>query len=211
MVLRDLQNHAPILLTGFDPFGGQIVNPSWLAVQGLQGELFDGHEVVVARLPTAFADALPELLSLLRVHSPGLVIAVGQAGGRAALSLERIAINLSDASIADNAGVQPIDEPVLRGGPAAYFSSLPLKTMLRALEQGGIAAEISNSAGTFVCNQVFYGLMHELATNRLLKHCRGGFVHLPFLPQQTPDAPAMPLDDMRQGLRLAVHSALAQA
>jgi pyroglutamyl-peptidase len=135
-----------------------------------------------------------------------LVMCVGQAGGRSALSLERIAININDARIADNAGQRPLDAPVVPGGPAAYFSTLPIKAMLRALQQAGVAAEVSQTAGTFVCNHVFYGLMHALATQRGFKGTRGGFIHVPYVPEQ--GAPNMPLPDMVKGLRLAVACAL---
>lgn len=195
-----------VLLTGFDPFGGSEVNPSWLAVQTLHGRKIAGHRVVCAQLPTRFAMAPGELARLVRLHRPVLVICVGQAGGRGALSLERIAINLSDASLPDNAGVQARDERIVPEGPAAYFSTLPVKNMLTALQREGLAAEISLSAGSFVCNHVFYVLMHMLATQRGFKRTRGGFIHVPYLPQQ--GLPNMPLDKMTHGLRIAIRCAL---
>jgi pyroglutamyl-peptidase len=134
---------------------------------------------------------------------------VGQAGGRGALSLERIAINVDDAPIADNTGAQPVDTPVAPGAPAAYFSSLPIKAMLSALRREGLSAEVSQTAGTFVCNHVFYGLMHALATRPALRHTRGGFVHVPWLPGQ--GTPSMALDDVVRGLRVALRAALAPA
>jgi pyroglutamyl-peptidase len=196
-----------ILLTGFDAFGGDTVNPSWLAVQALHGRRIGAHQVVAAQLPTVFEASLAELRRLLRTHKPALVMCVGQAGGRAALSLERVAINVNDARIADNAAAQPVDTLVIAGGPAAYFSTLPIKAMLRALQKEGIAAEVSQTAGTFVCNHVFYGLMHMLATVRGFKRTRGGFVHVPFLPGQ--GQPHMALEDVVRGLRVAVRTALA--
>ena len=197
------------LLTGFNAFDGASLNPSWLAVNAIDGELLAGHRVRAAQLPTAFVASLKELKHLLRLYKPALVICVGQAGGRRALSLERVAININDASIADNAGAQPLDTPVVRYGPAAYFSTLPIKVMLIALQRAGFATEVSESAGTFVCNHVFYGLMHELSkksrsTNKPL--ARGGFIHVPYLPEQ--GAPSMHLNDMVAGLRLAVETAL---
>jgi pyroglutamyl-peptidase len=144
-------------MTGFDAFGGQALNPSWLAVQALHGRRIAGHRIVSARIPTVFGTALEHLQTLMMAHRPTLVVCVGQAGGRAALSLERVAINLIDARIADNALAQPVDEPVVAGGPAAYFSTLPVKAMRVALQRQGLAAEVSQTAGTFVCNQVFYG------------------------------------------------------
>ncbi|MFN7122790.1 MAG: pyroglutamyl-peptidase I [Hydrogenophaga sp.] len=195
-----------ILLTGFDAFGGATLNPSWLAVQALRCRQILGHTVVAAQLPTVFDASLIELNALLKQHQPALVVCVGQAGGRKAISLERVAINVNDAPIADNAGGQPVDTPVKPGAPAAYFTSLPIKAMLAALQAEGVAAEVSQTAGTFVCNHVFYGLMHALATQRSLQHTRGGFIHVPWLPEQ--GSPCMALDDMVRGLRLAVRCAL---
>jgi pyroglutamyl-peptidase len=198
-----------VLLTGFEAFGGDAVNPSWQAASALQGRQIVGHRVIAAQLPTVFAESLVRLRALLRAHRPVLVVALGQAGGRSAISLERVAINICDARIPDNAGAQPVDEPVLADGPCAYFSSLPIKAMLQALRQAGIAGEVSQTAGSFVCNQVFYGLMHELATRRALRHTRGGFIHVPWLPSQAPPgAPSMALATLVQGLRLALRSAL---
>lgn len=195
-----------ILLTGFDAFGGATLNPSWLAVKALQGRQMLGHRVVAAQLPTVFDESLRELNALLQQHRPALAMCVGQAGGRGALSLERVAINVNDAPIADNAGARPIDTPVVRRAPAAYFTGLPIKAMLAALQREGIAAEVSQTAGTFVCNHVFYGLMRTLATDPLLRHTRGGFVHVPWLPEQ--GTPHMALDDIVRGLRVALRCAL---
>jgi pyroglutamyl-peptidase len=194
------------LLTGFDAFGGASVNPSWLAVEALHGRQIAGHRVVAAQLPTVFGQSLDTLNALLKQHQPALVICVGQAGGRSAISLERVAINVDDAPLPDNTGAQPIDTPVVSAAPAAYFSSLPIKAMLAALQREGIASEVSQTAGTFVCNHVFFGLMHALATRRALSHTRGGFVHLPWLPEQ--GSPWMALDEMVRGLSLAVRCAL---
>lgn len=195
-----------VLLTGFDPFGGDPLNPSWQAVQALHGKRIAGHRVVAAQLPTVFDASRRELARLLRAHRPALVICVGQAGGRAAMSLERIAINVNDARIPDNAAAQPVDTPVVADGPAAYFTSLPVKAMLQALQRAGIAAEVSQTAGTFVCNHVFYGLMHELATRRGFRRTRGGFVHVPWLPGQ--GQPHMATEELVRGLRVAVAAAL---
>ena len=204
---RSTTSPPRVLLTGFDAFGGQTLNPSWLAVQQLHGRRIAGHKIIAAQLPTVFDDSLLVLRGLLKLHQPSLVICVGQAGGRGAISLERVAINLNDARIADNAAAQPIDTPVVPGGPSAYFTSLPVKAMLLALQRDNLAAEVSQSAGTFVCNHVFYGLMHMLATQRGLKRTRGGFIHVPFVEGQ--GTPHMALDDIVRGLRLAVRSALS--
>lgn len=200
-----------VLLTGFEPFGNDRfsphpMNPSWLAVQPLHGKQINGHQVVAAELPCLFDESVKELRKLLRAHKPALVICVGQAGGRGAVSLERVAINVNDARIPDNADVQPIDTPVIDHGPAGYFSTLPIKAMLQALQQAGVPAEVSQTAGTFVCNHVFYGLMHALATQRGLKKTRGGFLHVPWLPEQ--GSPHLPLDVMVLALRLATATAL---
>ncbi|MGQ3001237.1 MAG: pyroglutamyl-peptidase I [Hydrogenophaga sp.] len=195
-----------VLLTGFDAFGGQSLNPSWLAVQALHGRKVLGHTVVAAQLPTVFDASLCELDALLRQHQPALVICVGQAGGRKVLSLERVAINVNDAPLADNAGARPVDTPVVRDAPVAYFTGLPIKAMLAALHEEGVGAEVSQTAGTFVCNHVFYGLMRTLSTVPELAHTRGGFVHVPWLPEQ--GVPNMALDDIVRGLRVAVRSAL---
>lgn len=197
-----------ILLTGFDPFNGAQVNPSWQAVQALHNRQIGGRRVVAAQLPTVFGDSLRVLDTLLDQLRPELVICVGQAGGRRALSLERVAINVDDAPIPDNAGCQPVDRPVAPGAPVAYFSGLPIKAALAALQREGLPAEVSQTAGTFVCNHVFYGLMHRLATHPGLRHARGGFVHVPWLPEQ--GSPSLPLADVVSGLRTVVRAALAE-
>ena len=195
-----------VLLTGFDAFGGDAINPSWLVAQALDGETIEGHRVAAAQLPTEFAASCQLLAALLRQHQPALVLCLGLAGGRAGLSLERIAINVQDARIADNAAAQPIDVPIVQRGPAAYFSTLPIKAMLQALTASGIAAEVSQTAGTFVCNHVFYALMHALKKQRGAVKARGGFAHVPYLPGG--GLPCMPLDEMVRGVRVAVACAL---
>jgi len=195
-----------VLVTGFDPFGGSDVNPSWQAVQALHGREIAGHRVIGAELPTRFGAARQRLEELMEQHRPSLVLCTGQAGGRAALSLERVAINVDDARIPDNAGAQPVDAPIVADGPAAYFTTLPIKAMLQALLDAGIRAEVSQTAGTFVCNHTFYGLMHLLAQPRW-RGVRGGLVHVPWLPEQ--GQPSMRLDEIVRGLELATACALA--
>ena len=197
---------STVLITGFDPFGGDAINPSWQAVRALHGKRISGHRIVAAQLPTVFGQSLEVLGGLLEEHRPVLAICTGQAGGRAAMSLERVAINVNDARIADNALAQPVDTPVVSAGPAAYFSSLPIKAMLAALERAGIRSEVSQTAGTFVCNHVFYGLLHALATRRELAGVRGGLIHVPWLPEQ--GQPSMPLEDIVRGLEVAIRCAL---
>lgn len=205
-----------VLLTGFAPFGGESINPSAEIARALDGSVIAGHRVVGAVLPTEFGRALPTLESLLERHRPSLVLASGQAGGRAQISLERVAINWIDAHDVDNAGMRPVDVPVVAGGPNAYFSTLPLNTMLARLGAAGLPAAISYSAGTFVCNQVFFGLLHRLAawaerdapeqTPR-----RGGFVHLPYLPEQVarhPGAPSLPREAEIAAVRICLEVAL---
>jgi pyroglutamyl-peptidase len=195
-----------VLLTGFDPFGGSSLNPSTLAVRQLHRQHLLGRQVVAVELPTEFGRALRVLDTWLDQLRPELVVCVGQAGGRAALSIERVAINVDDAPLRDNAGAQPVDVPVVPGGPAAYFSTLPIKAMRSALLAAGLPAEVSQTAGTFVCNHVFYGLMHRLATHPGLRHTRGGFVHVPWLPDQ--GQPSLPLADIVRGLQLLLRTAL---
>jgi pyroglutamyl-peptidase len=195
-----------VLVTGFDPFGGATVNPSWMAAQALHGRLVAGHRLIAGQLPTVFGESLQRMRDLLHRYRPALVVCTGQAGGRAALSLERVAINVNDARIADNAGAQPVDTPVVSGGPAAYFTSLPIKAMRASLIGEGINAEVSQTAGTFVCNHVFYGLMHELATRHDLRRTRGGLIHVPWLPGQ--GQPSMRLDEIVEGVRIAIGCAL---
>ncbi|MCR5882602.1 pyroglutamyl-peptidase I [Rhizobacter sp. J219] len=190
-----------VLLTGFDPFGGASLNPSWLAVQALHGRLVAGRRVVAARLPTVFDESLTQLGALLDAHAPELVLCVGLANGRRAMSIERVAINLNDASLADNQGARPVDTPVVPHGPTAYFSSLPVKAMLLALQKQGLPVELSQTAGTFVCNHVFYGLMHTLATDPARAGVRGGFVHVP-------DLDVLALPDLVGGLHLLLDTAV---
>jgi len=202
------QRERTVLLTGFAPFGGEAVNPSWQAVRALDGRMVEGHRIVTAELPCEFDASLPVLWRALRKAEPKVAIAVGLAGGRNGISLERIAINLIDARIPDNAGAQPVDVPVLRGGAAAFFSTLPLKASLLALREADIAAHVSQTAGTYVCNQVFYALMHAL---RRCRNTRAGFVHVPWLPEQAAahGQPGMPLGQMTRALDIIVHAALA--
>jgi pyroglutamyl-peptidase len=206
-----------VLLTGFDAFGDDRychppLNPSWLAAEVLHGEEIAGHRIVGVQLPCMFDASLTKLQEQLLLNQPALVICLGQAGGRSAISLERVAININDARMADNAGMQPVDTPVVTGGPSAYFSTLPIKAMLLALQQSGAPAEVSQTAGTFVCNHVFYGLMHLLATDAALAGTRGGFVHVPYLPEQVRDActPSLVLPALVAALRVAVATACLQ-
>ena len=151
-----------VLITGFEPFGGESVNPSWEVVSGLDNAIIGGCRVVARQLPCVFGESLTVLNGAIDALSPSLVLAVGQAGGRTDITVERVAINVDDARIADNQGQQPVDVPVVADGPAAWFSTLPIKAMVMAMRNAGIPASVSQTAGTFVCNHVMYGLLHKL-------------------------------------------------
>ena len=195
-----------ILLTGFEPFDQDLVNPSWEAVRQLDGmQLDDDVRIVARRLPCAFATAGDYLAQLIAELSPVMVIATGLGPGRSDISIERVAINVNDARIPDNLGAQPIDTAVVVGGPAAYFTTLPIKAMVKAVRQAGVAASVSQTAGTFVCNQVFYRLQHLLAGTAV----RSGFIHVPALPEQVVGSgqPSMALAILVDGLQVAVRTA----
>ena len=169
-----------ILITGFEPFGGESLNPSWEAARRLHGLHIEGAELVAIQLPCVFSKSLTALEAALKQHQPQAVLALGQADGRSDFSIERVAINICDARIPDNEGAQPVDVPVTEKGPAAYFSTLPIKKITSHLKAQGFPAAVSQTAGTFVCNQVFYGLQHMLRNTDV----PSGFVHVPLLPQQ---------------------------
>lgn len=199
---------APVLITGFEPFGGDDLNPSQAVVRLLDGRRIAGHPVVGQVLPCAFGTALPALFAAMDALRPVLVLALGLAASRGAVSIERVAVNLVDARIPDNAGAQPVDVPVVEGGEAAYFARLPVKAMHAALLEAGLPVELSYSAGSFVCNQVFCGLLHRL---RAWPGARGGFIHLPPLPEQAPRYPGcrpLALDEQVRAVQLAAAVAL---
>lgn len=193
-----------VLLTGFEPFGGAASNPGWQAVRALHGTRIAGHRIVARELPVEFGESLKRLRAMIREVRPDVVICVGLAASRGAVSLERIAINLDDARIPDNAGRQPIDTAIVEGGPAAWFSSLPIKAIHAAIGAAGIPVEVSQTAGTYVCNHVFYGLMHALRRRRRV---RAGFIHVP--PTTDTDPRGLPPDAIVKALRIAVRTTLA--
>ncbi|MGI4844965.1 MAG: pyroglutamyl-peptidase I [Janthinobacterium lividum] len=201
-----------VLLTGFEPFNKATVNPAWEAVRALDGWSGEGFRVEARQLPCVFVDANEALAAMVDELHPDIVIAVGQAGGRAEISVERVAINVDDASILDNAGRQPVDRPIVEDGPAAYFSTLPIKAMVAAMRAKGLAAGVSQTAGTFVCNHVFYGLMHMTREHAAGMTVKAGFIHVPFLPEQAEerpdDPPAMALDAIILGIMTAVETAV---
>ncbi|MGV4981145.1 pyroglutamyl-peptidase I [Streptomyces sp. NRAIS4] len=190
-----------VLITGFAPFDGQKVNPSWQAASLVAAEPPAGLTVTATELPCVFGESIDALRAALHARAPDLVLCLGQAGGRPGVTVERVAVNVVDARIPDNAGNQPIDEPVVPGGPAAYFSTLPIKSCVAALRAAGVPAAVSNTAGTFVCNHVAYGLGHLIATE--FPHARGGFAHVPWAPEQVTDgtAPALEPTTVAHGLR----------
>lgn len=195
---------AGVLITGFEPFGGEAVNPSWEVVKRLDGAIIAGERVVARQLPCVFNEALTVLHAALDEFRPALTLAIGQAGGRADITVERVAINVDDARIPDNKGQQPIDRPIVADGPAAWFSSVPIKAIVAALRQQGIPASVSQTAGTFVCNHVMYGLLHKLQGQAGVK---GGFIHIPYLPEQAaahPGEASMALETIRAALETAI-------
>lgn len=195
-----------ILVTAFDPFGGESVNPAQQAVELMESEIGNKtiHKLVV---PTVFGRAAELVINAMDKLRPDAVICVGQAGGRRAVTPERVAINVMDASIKDNAGNQPTDEPIAADGPAAYFSTLNIKAMVEAIRDAGFPGDISNSAGTFVCNSLLYSVLHHAAQH--MPETRAVFIHVPYIPEQTvgkENVPSMPLEDIVRALTAAVVS-----
>ncbi|GAA3413117.1 pyroglutamyl-peptidase I [Paenibacillus hodogayensis] len=198
---------SKVLVTGFEPFGGDRTNAAWEAVKRLSDFKPIGAEITVMQIPTVFGRSVEALKQAIRDHRPDVVICIGQASGRKEITPERVAINIDDARIPDNDGQSPIDEPIVPEGPAAYWSTLPIKAVVREMRASGIAAAVSNSAGTFVCNHVFYGLAHLIATE--CPRMRGGFIHVPLIPEQAEagrDLPNMPLESIVRGLAIAIET-----
>ncbi len=199
-------SEAPVLLTGFAPFDGQQVNASWLAVQEVARTWSGPTSLVVERLPVSFESAPRVLLEKVARYRPRLVVAVGEAGGRSAVSLERVAVNVADASIPDADGHHPVDEPVVADGPVGYLSGLPLRACLTAVRPTGVPVEISGSAGAYVCNALFYRLMAAVEGDGVA----AGFVHVPRTPGQVHEGePAMVTPDAALALRVVLDTVLA--
>ena len=192
-----------ILLTGFEPFGGSHINPSIEACKPLHGREYNGFKVKVVEIPLRFHEVRTSLVKAIEETKPSAVISTGQSGS-SMIRLERVAINVADARIAYNCGKQPVDETIVEDGPVAYFSSLPLRKMLAAIEEAKIPVSISNSAGTFGCNHIFYDLMHHIEEKEL--GIPGGFIHVPSLPEQAmkKQGPSMSLDLITKALETAV-------
>jgi pyroglutamyl-peptidase len=199
-----------ILVTGFEPFGGETINPSWEVARALHDESIGAARVTALMLPCRFGESGRVLAAELAREPAHAVIALGQAARRTDLSVERVAINIDDAPIPDNAGDQPIERTVIAGAPAGYFSTLPIRHIVAAMRAAGLPASVSQTAGTFVCNHLFFHLAHLLVTAH--PHTRGGFIHLPMLPQQAASWPGMPslsLETMIAGVRIAVATTAA--
>lgn len=193
-----------ILVTGFDPFGGESINPAIESVKRLP-DTIAGAEIIKMEIPTVFHKSINVIDEAIKEHDPDVILSIGQAGGRYDITVERIGINCDDARIADNEGNQMIDEPVFADGPAAYFVNLPIKAMVSEIQKAGIPASVSNSAGTFVCNHITYGVRHLVETKYPGK--RSGFIHIPFLPNQVLDKkgqPSMTLSTIIDGLSAAI-------
>lgn len=197
-----------VLLTGFDPFGGESINPAYEAV-ALVPDRIQTHDIIKLEIPTVFRKSIQVIEAAIIEHRPDIVLAIGQAGGRMAIAVERVGINVDDGRISDNEGNQPIDEVIEKDGANAYFSNLPIKKMVEAIKAQNIPAIVSNSAGTYVCNHVLYGIMHLINTK--YKDIRGGFIHVPFLPQQVVNGnmASMSLDLITRGLEIAIETAVS--
>ncbi len=188
-----------LLITGFEPFGGEQVNPSWEAVQRLPDRV-GRYRLHKLQIPTVFGLAAQRVLEAALELRPQMILCIGQAGGREAVTPERVAINLQDAKIPDNLGSQPVDTPVLPGGPAAYFSTVPVKTMAEAICAAGLPARVSNTAGTFVCNDTLYRLLHHFGG----QNTRVGFIHVPWMDGQ--GSPCLSLGDIGRALEIAIEA-----
>ena len=197
-----------ILVTGFDPFGGEAVNPALETVKRLP-EKIGGAEIIRLEVPTVWQKSLQTIAQAIETYDPDVILSVGQAGGRADITVERVGINVDDYRITDNEGNRIIDEPVVPGGPAAYFVTVPIKAMVAKMQERGIAASVSNTAGTFVCNHVTYGVCHLLATKYPGK--RSGFLHIPYLPEQAAGRADIPSVPEQAAGRADIPSVQAQA
>lgn len=197
-----------VLITGFDPFGGEKINPALEAVKKINSNIA-GAEVIKVEIPTVFRKSLEKLEEAIVTNKPDIVICIGQAGGRFDITPERVAINLDDARIKDNDGNQPLDISIFEDGENAYFSNLPIKAMVEEMRSNGIPSSVSNTAGTFVCNHVMYGLLYML--DKKFDNIKGGFIHVPFIPSQAVtkgNVPSMSLEHITKGLECAIKAAV---
>lgn len=197
-----------VLVTGFDPFGGESINPAYEAVKMLPDEIA-GAQIIKREIPTSFTRGTAEVVRQIELCQPDLVLNVGQTGGAAGLRVERVAINLADARIPDNDGAQPVDEPLVQDGAPAYFAKLPVKAMVRGVQAKGYPCQLSYTAGTYVCNAVMYTVLHTVQS---YPHIRAGFVHVPYAASQlegkAAGTPAMPLADITAALAAAIEAAV---
>ncbi len=195
-----------ILVTGFDPFNNETINPALKALEKLPKTIYSA-EIIKLEVPTVFNVSLKVIEDAIKQYQPDVVLSIGQAGGRSQITVERIGINLDDAPIKDNANVMVIDKKIVEDAPDAYFSDLPIKAMIEKIQSKNIPAAISNTAGTFVCNHVLYGTRHLCITK--YPNIKSGFIHIPFLPSQVVNkhnVPSMNLDDIVEGLILAIEA-----
>lgn len=195
-----------ILVSGFDPFGGEKINPAIESVKLLPDEI-KGAKIIKLEIPTVARKSLKKLEEVIEIEKPDVVLSVGQAGGRTDISVERVGINMDDFRIKDNEGNQPIDEKIAKDGPDAYLVTIPIKAMVQKMIENKIPASVSNTAGTFVCNHVCYGMAHLASTK--YPNMRTGFVHIPFLPEQVVDKrniPSMPLEMIAKGLEYSIEA-----
>lgn len=195
-----------ILLTAFEPFGGEKVNPAQEALKDVP-DVVAGAGIVKLTVPTVFGKSVETVYGAMKREKPDAVLCIGQAAGRTGLTVERVAINLEDAAIADNEGRKPVDTPVFAEGPAAYFTTLPAKAMVEKIKGAGVPASVSCTAGTFVCNHLLYGVLHHIA--REFPGMRGGFIHVPYLHEQVldkPGAPSLSREDIAKGIEAAVEA-----
>ena len=192
-----------LLLTAFTPFDGERINPALEAVKLVKDRI--GNLLIVKlEVPTVFGKSIDTVREAIERERPDFVLSIGQAGGRAEITPERVAINLDDARIPDNEGNQPIDEPVFPDGENAYFSTLPVKAMVEAIRKEGLPSSLSNSAGTYVCNHLMYGVLYYLDKRPVIK---AGFIHVPYIPEQTKnkkEMPALELSEIVRGLEAAI-------
>ncbi len=195
-----------ILVTGFDPFGGEPINPAIESVK-LLPDTIAGAEIIKLEIPTVVHKSLNKIDEKIKECDPDIILSIGQAGGRPDITVERVGINCDDCRIKDNEGNQPIDEPVFADGPAAYFSALPIKAMVENIKKAGIPASVSNSAGTFICNHVLYGVRYICEHKYPGK--KSGFIHIPYMTSQAvgkANTPSMSLDDIVKGLTAAIEA-----
>ncbi len=198
-----------VLITGFDPFGGETMNPAWEAVKLLKDEI-GGAQIIKLQIPTVVGKSIQKIHEKMQEIHPDIVISVGQAGGRFGVTPERVAINVTDARIPDNEGNQPIDVPIFEDGDTAYFSNLPVKAMVQAIKHAGYPSVLSNSAGTYICNHVMYGILYCI--QKEFPGVRGGFIHVPYATAQVvdkPQTPSMSLADIAASLEAAVEAAVS--